>query len=97
MHEKYAKGGLAVIAVNLDDPTDKETRKAALDFLKEKKATFTNLALDGKENRRKWAEELRIDGIPVTDVYDRDGKRAKRIEGLDADALDELVSRLLKK
>jgi hypothetical protein len=97
MHEKHAKDGLAVVSVNLDDPTDKETRKAVLDFLKDKKAAFTNLAPDGKENRRKWAEELKIEGIPVTDVYDREGKRVKRIEGLDQEALDEVVGRLLKK
>ncbi|MCI0459448.1 MAG: hypothetical protein L0Z62_21065, partial [Gemmataceae bacterium] len=36
MHEKYAKDGLAVVSVNLDDPTDKDRRKEVLDFLKAK-------------------------------------------------------------
>ncbi len=97
MHEKYAKDGLAVVSVNLDDPTDKDRRKEVLDFLKAKKATFTNLAPDEKQAIRKWAQELKIDGIPVTDVYDREGKRVKRIEGLDPKALDEAVGSLLKK
>ncbi|MCI0457683.1 MAG: hypothetical protein L0Z62_11995 [Gemmataceae bacterium] len=64
---------------------------------KAKKATFTNLAPDEKQAIRKWAQELKIDGIPVTDVYDREGKRVKRIEGLDPKALDEAVGSLLKK
>jgi hypothetical protein len=97
MHEKYAKDGLAVVSVNLDDPTDKETRKAVIEFLKEKKATFTHLAPDEKQTIKKWAEELKLNGIPATDVYDRDGKHVKRIEELDPEALDKVVGGLLKK
>lgn len=97
LHERYAKDGLAVISVNLDDPRDKGRRKEALNFLKEQKAFFTNLAPDERQDLRMWAEQLKIDGIPVTDVYDREGKGAKRIEGLDTEALDEVVGRLLKK
>jgi beta-glucosidase-like glycosyl hydrolase len=94
MHEQHAKDGLAVVSVNLDAPADKERRKEVLAFLKAKKAAFTNRAPDEKQDLRKWAAELKIEGIPVTDVYDREGKRVKRIEGLDPKELDEWVGRL---
>ena len=56
MHRKYAKQGLAVISLSLDDPTDKAAVAEAEKFLEEKKAAFTNVLLD--ENFGEGFEKL---------------------------------------
>ncbi|MGE3822233.1 MAG: TlpA disulfide reductase family protein, partial [Isosphaeraceae bacterium] len=46
MHHKYAKKGLAVASLSLDDISDPKALEEALAFLKEKKATFPNYLMD---------------------------------------------------
>jgi thiol-disulfide isomerase/thioredoxin len=76
MHEKFAKKGLAVISLSLDDPDDKAALKSAEAFLKEKKATFTNVLLD--ENFGEGFDKLNINGIPAVFIFGPDGKEVKR-------------------
>ncbi len=76
MHRKYAKQGLAVISLSLDDPSDKAAVAEAEKFLKEKKAVFTNVLLD--ENFGDGFEKLNINAIPAVFVYGPDGKEVKR-------------------
>jgi thiol-disulfide isomerase/thioredoxin len=76
MNRKYAKKGLAVISLSLDDPTDKDAILEAEKFLKAKKAGFTNVLLD--ENFGDGFEKLRINAIPAVFVYGPDGKELKR-------------------
>jgi thiol-disulfide isomerase/thioredoxin len=76
MHQKYAKQGLAVISLSLDDPSDKSAVAEAEKFLKDKKAAFTNVLLD--ENFGEGFEKLNIGAIPAVFVYGPDGKEVKR-------------------
>ena len=76
MHRKYAKKGLAVISLSLDDPTDKAAVAEAEKFLKAKKAGFTNVLLD--ENFGDGFDKLKISAIPAVFVYGPDGKEVKR-------------------
>jgi thiol-disulfide isomerase/thioredoxin len=73
-HEKYAAGGLAVISLSTDDPDD---AKDVLDFLKARKATFTNLNVPPEEPtfrgmKQRFAYQ---GGIPHAVVFDRAGQR----------------------
>jgi thiol-disulfide isomerase/thioredoxin len=76
MHRKYAKRGLGVISLSLDDPSDKAAVAEAEKFLKAKKAAFTNVLLD--ENFGDGFEKLNINAIPAVFVYGPDGKELKR-------------------
>jgi thiol-disulfide isomerase/thioredoxin len=76
MHRKFAKRGLSVISLSLDDPSDKAAVEEAERFLKAKKAAFTNVLLD--ENFGDGFEKLNISAIPAVFVYGSDGKEVKR-------------------
>jgi len=62
--------------LSLDDPTDKAAVAEAERFLKEKKATFTNVLLD--ENFGEGFDKLNINGIPAVFIFGPDGKEVKR-------------------
>lgn len=76
MHKKYGPKGLAVISLSLDDPTDDKAVAEAEAFLKEKKATFTNVLL--KENYGDGYDKLDINTIPAVFLFGPDGKEVKR-------------------
>ena len=76
MHRKYASKGLAVISLSLDDPTDKAAVDEAEKFLKERKASFTNVLLD--ESFGEGFEKLKIGAIPAVFLFGPDGKEVKR-------------------
>lgn len=73
--------GLVVISVSFDEPEDQQQ---ALDFLKSKGATITNLiSTDGFDS----IETFQIDNgaIPHYQLYDRDGKLVKKFVSGDPD------------
>ena len=73
MHKKYAKQGLVVITVALDDlKEDPPAKDRALKFLEAKGATFTNLLLD--ETTEFWQKQLRFGAPPCQYVFSRQGK-----------------------
>lgn len=76
MHKKYGDKGLAVVSLSLDDPEDKAAVAEALAFLKEKKATFTNVLLD--ESFGDGFDKLDISAIPAVFIFGPDGKEVKR-------------------
>jgi thiol-disulfide isomerase/thioredoxin len=76
MNKKFGPRGLAVISLSLDDPTDKAAVAEAERFLKEKKATFTNVLLD--ENFGDGFDKLNINAIPAVFIYGPEGKEVKR-------------------
>lgn len=76
MNHKYAKKGLAVVSLSLDDPSDKNALVDAEKFLKEKKATFTNILLD--EELGVGFEKLDIGAIPAVFLYGPGGKEIAR-------------------
>src|SRR6516164_5128643 len=90
MHRKHAPQGLAVVTVSLDDLRDGKTREAVLAFLKEQRATFTNVILDEKEEV--WQEKLKILGPPSYFVFNRQGKYRK----FNLDEIDEDLNRIEK-
>jgi thiol-disulfide isomerase/thioredoxin len=83
MHKKYAEKGLAVISLSLDDPTDTKALAAALAFLREKKAVFTNVVLD--ENYGDGYDKLDINAIPAVFLFSPQGKELKRFTMDDPD------------
>jgi thiol-disulfide isomerase/thioredoxin len=81
MHKQFAKEGLVVISVSTDplrdtfnppDPDFKDPRPKIEAFLRDKKATFTNVVLD--ESAKLLEEKLRITSIPCLYVFNRDGQ-----------------------
>ena len=90
MHKKHAPQGMAVVTVALDDPTDRKAKEAVLAYLKEQRATFTNVILDEKEEV--WQEKLKILGPPCFYVFNREGKYRK----FNVDEIDEDLTRVEK-
>lgn len=90
MHKKHAPQGLAVITVSLDDPSDRKAKEAVLAYLKEQRATFTNVILDEKEEV--WQEKLKILGPPCFYVFNREGRYRK----FNVDEIDEDLARVEK-
>ncbi len=76
MHHKYAKKGLAVISLSLDDISDSTAVSEAEKFLKSKNASFTNVLLD--ESFGEGFEKLQIGAIPAVFLFGPDGKEIKR-------------------
>jgi hypothetical protein len=76
MHRKYAKYGLAVVSLSLDDPSDKHAVAEAEKFLKDKKSVVTNVLLE--EEFGVGFEKLGISAIPAVFIYAPDGKEVKR-------------------
>lgn len=76
LHKKYAKLGLAVVSLSLDDPDQPKKLAEALAFLKEKGATFPNYYL--AESTEAAFEKLNISAIPSVFLYGPDGKEIKR-------------------
>jgi len=76
MHRRFAKKGLAVVSLSLDDPTNKAAVAEAEKFLKEKNSVVTNVLLD--EESGEGFEKLNISAIPAVFLYGPDGKEVKR-------------------
>src|SRR5262245_23509333 len=99
MHQKYARDGFAAVSVSLDDLSEKGNKERVLAFLKEKKATFTNLILD--EPSETWQAKLKLDGPPLILVYRQDGTVAKRFSATDNEVdykqVEKVVLELMKK
>jgi thiol-disulfide isomerase/thioredoxin len=95
LHHKLGKDGLAAVSVNLDEPAKQDV---ALQFLKEKNATFTNLAIAKNESPKQWFTKLQLNGIPCVFVYNQEGTLVERFVGGDKyPAVEELVEDLLAK
>jgi len=77
MHRKYSDKGLVAISLSLDEADLPKKVAAATAFLKEKKATFTNLILEAANDEAAF-DKLNIGAIPAVFVYGPDGKEIKR-------------------
>jgi thiol-disulfide isomerase/thioredoxin len=99
MHRKFAKKGLKVVSLSLDDPDDSAAVAAAEKFLKEKKSVITNVLLD--EGSGGGFEKLDINVIPAVFIYGPDGKEVKRFTMVDTkseftyDDVEKAISALL--
>lgn len=78
--KKHRDQGLVVISVALElDPTDAETRAAALDFLKKENATFDNLIYPSDGTAEDALVGFGIDSaLPHFQLFDRGGKLVKK-------------------
>jgi len=99
LHQKHAKDGVVCLSVSTDKA---KAHGAALEFLKEKGATFTNYRIDDAGVLRdKW----NFSGNPAVRVYDRTGKVAHQYAddtlpespASTYDEVNKLVERLLAK
>jgi thiol-disulfide isomerase/thioredoxin len=76
MHHKYGDQGLRVMSLSLDDTEDAKAISEAEAFLREKKAVFSNLVIQGDPGET--YEKLDISAIPAVFVFGPDGKEVKR-------------------
>ncbi len=76
MHRQYAKDGLVVVSVSVDelkiDGEETKAKAAVLKFLQKRGATFPNLLLDEPEEL--WHKKLRVIAVPTVFVFNRAGK-----------------------
>ncbi len=97
MRDKFAKDGLLVITVSLDEePQSKEVQEKVRKLLESKKANrFTNLILD--EKLEAWQKKLNFDGPPSFFVFGKDGKLIKHFKNdFEFDEVEKLVGEALK-
>jgi thiol-disulfide isomerase/thioredoxin len=83
LHRKYHARGLDVISISFDEPEELES---ALEFLRQKEATFTNLiSSEGFDS----ADAFQIDNgaLPHYRLYDRSGKLVRKFVSGDPDAV----------
>jgi GTP-dependent phosphoenolpyruvate carboxykinase len=82
--------------VSVDDSTDRDARTRALQFLKEQKATFTNLLLT--EDPKLWQEKWQIPGPPCLFLFDAEGRLIQKWAGgeIVAATVEARVKELLK-
>src|SRR5262245_29489474 len=97
MHDAYAKDGLVILSMNLDDPKDAEVRAKVGEVLKREKVPFTALGPTAKDDIEPIVEAWKISSIPLNVFYGRDGKLAKKIEGADVAELTKVAKELLEK
>ena len=97
MHKKYAKDGLVVITVALDDKeSDPDAEKNITSFLQKQEATMVNLWLDEPV---KLQEKFGFVAPPALFVFNRAGKWTRFTSDqaeIDYAAVDRLVVELLR-
>jgi thiol-disulfide isomerase/thioredoxin len=88
---------VAIVGVSLDDSLPEAKRERTVEFLDRQRVAFPNVYYMG--NLDKLADELRFNGsIPITIVYDRNGKELWRHEGrFERQATIEKLRELLRR
>jgi thiol-disulfide isomerase/thioredoxin len=96
LNEKYGTKGFAAVSVSTDsDPEAADTQAQVLKFLRSRKATFSNLLLNEKEDV--WNEKLGNKGVPIVFVFNREGQWVRKYtDDVDYAAIEKLVLELLK-
>ncbi|MCX7664084.1 MAG: TlpA family protein disulfide reductase [Gemmataceae bacterium] len=96
MYKDYAKEGLVVISLSLDEP---DQEKEVLAFLKKNDADFPNFILkDTEENKDAWDKRFPFMSPPVMHIFGRDGKLVKSLERQkEIDMIEQMVKEQLKK
>lgn len=90
LYKKYAKQGLVVVGVNVDDEL-----KSGQDFLKEHPVAFPHVFDQGK----KLVSSVGVETMPTSFLVGRDGKVSEVHLGFrtgDAKKMDDKIARLLK-
>ena len=76
MHAKYGGKGLAVVSLSMDPPDDPKAVAAAEAFLREQKATFTNLRMS--EAPEVVHDKLDFSVLPAVFLFTPDGEVLKK-------------------
>jgi cytochrome c biogenesis protein CcmG/thiol:disulfide interchange protein DsbE len=87
LHARYAKKGLVVVAIDLD-----QERTAADRFLSKYPAPF----LVGFDPQGKTAEAFHVDAMPSSFLIDRQGRVLERHAGFDSKKAAEVEKRIAK-
>jgi thiol-disulfide isomerase/thioredoxin len=96
LHRKYAKDGLAVVSVSVDDVTDPDVRERVKSFLQQQGASCRNLLL--AEKPEVWIAKLKMNSVPSMFLFDRDGRLINRWTGgeIDLGAIEKRITDLLQ-
>jgi thiol-disulfide isomerase/thioredoxin len=89
MYDKYHGRGLEIVAVNVD-----KDHGAAMDFLHDTKVTFPIVF----DSTGQVAKEFKLEAMPTSFVFSRDGRMVTRNRGFrqeETDSLDYALSQLL--
>jgi thiol-disulfide isomerase/thioredoxin len=95
LNAKYGTKGFAAVSVSTDaQPEAADTQAQVLKFLRQKKATFTNLLLN--EPPGVWYEKLHNEGVPIVFVFNREGQWVRKYtDDVDYAAIEKIVVELL--
>ncbi len=95
MQKKYAKDGLAIVSVSVDDVTSADTRERVKAYLQQQQATCRNLLL--AEKPEFWVPKLNMNSIPCMYLFDQEGRLINRWIGNEVDlhAIEKRVVELL--
>ncbi len=93
MQKKYGPDGLVVMTINIDD--DPISRQKATEFLESAKTPFANLMAAQGEAMEAWTSKLELAGFPSSFLYNRQGERKERLEGVSHEEMEAKVKGLL--
>lgn len=95
MQRKFARQGLIVLPVSVDDANDKESMDEAKKFLRDSKATLPTYLLD--EKPEVWQKKLNAEAVPCIFVFNRAGKVEQKYLEAKHEVVEKLVEQLLKR
>jgi thiol-disulfide isomerase/thioredoxin len=95
LHHKYAKDGLAVVSVSIDDVADPDVRERVKIFLRQQGADCKNLLL--AEKPETWIQRLQMNSVPCMFLFDREGRLINRWTGgeIDLHSIERRITQLL--
>ena len=100
MHEKYAKEGLVILTLTMDEDKDEKERatyrKKTLDFLAEKKPPFPTYDLDFDRDKPP-APLLFEGGMPRVFVFNRDNQHVLKAQGPEKEDVEKAIAEAVKK
>jgi thiol-disulfide isomerase/thioredoxin len=95
LHRKYAKDGLAVVSVSIDDVRDENVRERVKLFLQQQSSTCKNLLL--AEKPEVWDQKLKMKYVPSMFLFDRQGRLINRWTGgeINLGGIEKRITELL--
>jgi thiol-disulfide isomerase/thioredoxin len=92
LHRKYAKDGLAVVSVSIDDVADPDVREQVQLYLQQQNSTCKNLLL--AEKPEVWSQKLQMKYVPSMFLFDREGRLINRWTGgeINLDSIEKRIT-----
>lgn len=95
LHKKYAKQGLSVITVSVDQAGDMDAMSNAKQFLAQYRAETRNVHLT--DPVALWASKWKTNSVPLMFLFDQQGRLIERYDGrVDSATLDRQIRDLLQ-